>query len=320
MRVLVTGASGFVGRAVIARLAGNVDTSLRGAYRTLPVPPPETLEPVLTGDLGPKTDWRSAVDGVDVVIHCAARVHVMHDTEVDPLAAFRRANVEGTLQLARCARDAGCRRFVFVSSIKVNGESTQPGQPFTEATPPAPADPYGISKLEAEQALFALGAESGLEIVAIRPPLVYGPGVKANFLAMMRAVERGIPLPLGAIDNRRSLVAVDNLADLIAHCARHPAAANEVFLSSDGEDVSTTDLLRRIGHALGRPARLIPVPATLIRAGAALCGRKAMADRLCGSLQVDTGKARTLLGWTPPLTLGEGLRRAAVGLPSTPGR
>jgi len=244
----------------------------------------------------------------------------MNDTEGDPLAAFRRANVDGTLQLARSAIAAGCRRFIFISSIKVNGESSAPGRPFIEMMQPAPVDAYGQSKLEAENALFALAAETGLEVVVIRPPLVYGPGVRANFLAMMRAIYRGIPLPLGSIDNRRSLVAVDNLADLIALCTRHPAAANEVFLAGDGEDVSSTELLRRVGKALGKPARLLPIPVSLFMAIASLLGRKSVADRLCGTLQVDIHKARTLLGWAPPLSLDEGLRRAAIAMNAYPGR
>lgn len=320
LHVLVTGASGLVGRAVISRLSRNPDITLRAAYRALPEHLPAGVSATQTGDLGDHTEWGDAVRDIDVVIHCAARVHVMRDTETDPLSAFRRANVDGTLHLARSAVAAGCRRFIFVSSIKVNGESSAPGHPITEAMQPAPVDAYGQSKLEAENALFALAAETGLEVVVIRPPLVYGPGVKANFLAMMRAIYRGTPLPLGSIDNRRSLVAVDNLADLIALCTGHPAAANEVFLAGDGEDVSSTELLRRVGKALGKPARLLPVPLSLIMSAARLLGRKPEADRLCGTLQVDIHKARTVLGWAPPLSLDEGLRRAAIAMNAHTGR
>ena len=320
LHVLVTGASGLVGRAVIARLTHEADITLRAAYRAIPETLPAGVSATLIGDLGSQTEWRDAVQNIDVVIHCAARVHVMHDTEADPLTAFRRANVDGTLHLARSAAAAGCRRFIFVSSVKVNGESSAPGHPYTETMQPAPVDAYGQSKLEAENALFALATETELEVVVIRPPLVYGPGVKANFLAMMRAVYRGIPLPLGLIDNRRSLVAVDNLADLIALCTGHPAAANEVFLAGDGEDVSSTELLRRVGKALGKPARLLPVPVSLIMAVARLLGRKSVANRLCGTLQVDIHKAQNLLGWAPPLSLDEGLRRAAIAMNAHPGR
>lgn len=312
MRVLVTGASGFVGEAVIRRLQRDGDVAVCGAFRTQPASASEGIEACPVGDLGPDTDWRDALADVDVVIHCAARVHVMHDTEADPLAAYRRSNVEGTLHLARAAVQAGCRRLVFISSIKVNGESTVAGQPFSEASPPAPCDPYGISKLEAEQGLFALARETGLEVVVVRPPLVYGPGVKANFRAMMGWLQRGVPLPFGAIDNRRSLVGLDNLADLVVCCATHPAAANQVFLAGDGEDLSTTELLRRAAHALGRPARLLSVPAAWISAAARMLGRQSLATRLCGSLQVDTAKARTLLGWRPPDTVDEGLRKTAA--------
>ena len=311
MRVLVTGGSGFVGRAVVQRLLLECDVLVRGAVRS-PSPAIGGIEICRVGALGPSTNWVDALSGIHVVIHCAARVHVMNDAEADPLAAYRRSNVEGTLHLARSAVAAGCRRFVFISSIKVNGEATVPGVPFSEASTPAPRDPYGVSKLEAEQGLFALAEETGLEVVVVRPPLVYGPGVKANFQSMMRWLQRGVPLPFGAIDNRRSLVGLDNLADLVVCCATHPAAANQVFLAGDGEDLSTTDLLRRVARALGRPARLLPVPASWLSAAARIMGRQALATRLCGSLQVDTSKARTVLGWLPPDTVDEGLRKTAV--------
>ena len=310
--VLVTGASGFVGRAVIARLAEDSQYRVRSAFRKLPFETEARAEAYQTGDLGQDAGWSEALVGADVVIHCAARVHVIHDAEVDPLVAYRRSNVEGTLHLARAAVRAGCRRLVFVSSIKVNGESTEAGHPFSEESPPVPCDPYGVSKLEAEQGLFALAAETGLEVVVVRPPLVYGPGVKANFRSMMGWMLRGIPLPFGAIDNRRSLVSVGNLADLVVCCATHPAAAGQVFLAGDGEDVSTTMLLRRVAAALGRSARLLPVPSKWICATANVLGRQALATRLCGSLQVDISKARTALGWQPPESLDEGLRKAAA--------
>jgi UDP-glucose 4-epimerase len=238
----------------------------------------------------------------------------MHDGATDPLAAYRLVNVEGTLNLARKAAATGVRRFVFVSSIKVNGEATQLGHPFNADEAPAPLDPYGVSKFEAERVLRALEAETGMEVVIVRPPLVYGPGVKANFASMVRWVERGVPLPLGAIHNARSMVALDNLVDLLMLCIKHPAAAGQTFLVSDGEDVSTTELLRRTAQAMGKKPLLVPVPAAVLELGAALLGKRAVAQRLCGSLQVDIEKTRNLLNWTPPLTLDQGLRKAVEGM------
>jgi nucleoside-diphosphate-sugar epimerase len=257
------------------------------------------------------TRWDAALQGIDVVVHTAARVHVMKDSSEDPLAEYRRVNVEGSLALARQAASAGVRRFIFLSSIKVNGEQTDPGHPFTVEDEPGPVDPYGRSKWETEQALHVLAQETGLEIVVIRPPLVYGPGVRANFLAMMCWLHRRVPLPLGAVENQRSLVARDNLVDLIATCIDHPAAANEVFLVSDGEDVSTAELLRRLGQAIGRPARLIPVPIPLLKGVASVLGKQAVADRLLGSLQVDIEKTRSRLDWAPPVCVDDGLRKTA---------
>jgi nucleoside-diphosphate-sugar epimerase len=235
----------------------------------------------------------------------------MNDTEADPLAAFRQVNVEGTLNFARQAAEAGVRRFIFISSIKVNGEGTSAGQPYTADDVPAPTDPYGVSKQEAEQGLREVAQTTGMEVVIIRPVLVYGPGVKANFLNMMRWLDKGVPLPFGAIDNRRSLVSIDNLVDLIVTCIDHPAAANQTFLVNDGEDLSTTMLLSRMAHALGKPARLIPVPSWLLERGASMLGRKALSQRLCGSLQVSIEKTRTLLNWTPPVSVDDALAKTA---------
>jgi nucleoside-diphosphate-sugar epimerase len=275
---------------------------------------PESVRAVQVGNQSSTTDWSDALQGVDAVVHCAARVHVMHDGATDPLAAYRLVNVEGTLNLARKAAATGVRRFVFVSSIKVNGEATQLGHPFNADEAPAPLDPYGVSKFEAERVLRALEAETGMEVVIVRPPLVYGPGVKANFASMVRWVERGVPLPLGAIHNARSMVALDNLVDLLMLCIKHPAAAGQTFLVSDGEDVSTTELLRRTAQAMGKKPLLVPVPAAVLELGAALLGKRAVAQRLCGSLQVDIEKTRNLLNWTPPLTLDQGLRKAVEGM------
>jgi len=263
------------------------------------------------GAIDGETNWTDALRGVDVVIHLAARVHIMRDKATDPLTEFRAVNADGTLNLARQAAKAGVRRFIYLSSIKVNGDQTLPGQPFTEQDVPAPFGPYAISKYEAEEGLRKLAQQTGMGVVIIRSALVYGPGVKANFQSMMRWLKWGVPLPLSSIHNKRSLVALDNLVDLIITCLDHPAAINQTFLAADGEDLSTTELLHRVAHAMGRSARLIPMPASLLEAGAALLGRRDMAQRLCGSLQVDISKAQTLLGWTPPVSVDEGLRRSA---------
>lgn len=309
VRVLVTGATGFVGAALVPalRARGHV---VRAALRREPAAC-DADERVVVGDLAPGTDWRAAVDGVDAVVHLAARVHVMHDAAADPLAEFRRVNVEGTVALARAAAAAGVRRFVFVSSIKVNGEGTAPGTAYSERDPPAPRDPYGRSKAEAETALRAVSAETGIEVVIVRPPLVYGPGVRANFLRLLAWAERGVPLPFGAVDNRRSLVYVGNLADALVACVEHPAAAGCVFLVSDGEDLSTGDLVRRIARALGRQPRLLPVPAGLLGGLARLAGRGAEADRLLGSLRVDPSALRERLGWSPPHRVDDALAATA---------
>lgn len=267
----------------------------------------EGAECRLVADLGPTTDWRHCLEGVQTVIHCAARVHVMNEHVADPLLLFRQVNVEGTMQLARQAAAAGVKQFIFLSSVKVNGEQTLPGTPFTESSRANPDDPYGISKYEAEQALLALGNTSGMAITIIRPPLVYGPGVRANFLSMLRWVKKQIPLPLASIQNQRSFVYLDNLVSLIQHCIGHTQATNQVFLVSDGQDLSTPELLRECAMALGVSSRLLPFPPVLLRSLATLAGKKAMAERLCESLQVDIGKARTQLGWSPPYTLQQGL-------------
>ena len=306
-RVLITGGHGFVGNALFERLGAEGCDPLRVSRQALG---PGDLA---VGEIDLTTDWSEAFIDCAVVIHLAARVHVMQDTATDPLTAFRTVNVDGTLNLARQAAAAGVKRFVFISSIKVNGESTEPEQSFTEADPPNPQDAYGRSKQEAEQGLRQLSADIGMEVVIIRPPLVYGTGVKANFASLMRAVQRGWPLPLGAVYNQRSLVALDNLVDFIVNCITHPKAANQTFLVSDGEDLSTPDLIRRMARAMNRPVRLLPVPVWALKAGALLLGKGDAVQRLCGNLQVDISKSRTLLGWNPPISVDEGLRRAVGG-------
>lgn len=307
MKLLLTGATGFLGNRIATALHSKPDVNLTAAVRRrTEISAAHIVE---VQDLDANTDWSTALTGQQVVIHAAARAHIMKDEVADPLAEYRRVNVDGTLNLARQAATAGVKRFIFISSINVNGEQTPLGRPFTADDIVTPKSFTGISKWEAEQGLQQLASETGMEVVIIRPPLVYGPGVKGNFASMTKLVAKGLPLPLGAIHNQRSLVAVDNLVDLIITCIDHPAAANQVFLAGDGQDLSTTELLRGVARAMDKPSRLIPVPSSLLMLGAALLGKKAVAQRLLGSLQVDISKARNLLGWEPPVSVEEGLKR-----------
>ncbi|MBC3775838.1 SDR family oxidoreductase [Pseudomonas sp. SWRI99] len=307
-RVLVTGANGFVGEATVLKLlmqqAFQPVAALRGNSRLL------GLCPVVKFDLT-QPEQLPDLTGIDVVIHTAARVHVMNDIASQALESFRKVNVEGTLRLARRAASSGVKRFIFLSSIKVNGEHTSRGQRFRADDLPNPTDAYGVSKYEAEESLRALAHETGLEVVIIRPPLVYGPGVKANFQSMLRWLDTGMPLPLGAIDNKRSLVAIDNLVSLIITCVDHPSASNQVFLAGDGVDLSTSELLSLLSCSLGRPSRLIPVPQYILQWVAKLVGRRGIADRLLGSLQIDIEKNKELLGWVPSSDIDETFRRTA---------
>jgi nucleoside-diphosphate-sugar epimerase len=311
MAILVTGANGLVGSALCAKLRQDAH-SVRGAVR-VQNPQANSCE-FGVGNIDSRTNWRPALANVQHVVHCAARVHVMNESSPDPLSDFRRVNVEGTANLARQAAQAGVKRFVFLSSVKVNGEWTLPDQPFTADDNPAPQDAYGISKAEAEAVLRQIALETGMEVVIIRPPLVYGPGVKANFATMMRWLRKGVPLPLAAVnDNRRSLVALDNLLDLIVLCLHHPAAANQTFLVSDAEDLSTAQLLERMACALSRHARLFYVPRVLLKIAALCVNKLGVYQRLCSSLQLDISKTRQLLAWSPPVSVDMGLRRAAEG-------
>ena len=303
--VLVTGADGFVGGALCEALAA----SARRVRRAVRVARPGLADTVATGDIGPDTDWRSALEGVSSVVHLAARTHVLRETAADPLAEYRRVNLEGTRKLAQMAARAGLRRLVFMSSIKVNGEATE--RPFTERDVPRPEDAYGRSKWETEQALARVAADTGLEVVVLRPPLVYGPGVKGNLLRLMDVVARGTPLPLASIENRRSLVYVGNLVDAIIKAIDAPGAAGRTYFVSDGEDVSTPDLVRALAKALGVRPRLLPCPTTLLKFGAAFAGKRAELARLTGSLQVDSTALRRELDWRPRFTLAQGLVETA---------
>jgi len=302
--VAVTGADGFVGRALCSHLEAH-GVSVRRLQRASG----GEKRAFTVGDIGPDTDWSAALQGIHDVVHLAARVHVMRDRTADPLAEYRRVNVEGTRTLARAAVTAGVARLVFLSSIKVNGESTR--LPFTEDDVPAPQDAYGVSKWEAEQALRQVAHGSAMQLVVLRPPLIYGPGVGANFLRLMRAVAQGVPLPLGAIDNRRSLLYLGNLVDAIRLCLSQPGARGQLFLLSDGDDVSSAQLVHRLAAALQVRPRLLRVPAAWLRTAGRLMGKSAAVERLVGSLQVDSSRFRATLGWSPPFSLEQGLAETA---------
>ena len=311
LNILLTGSTGFVGRALLDQLNLNETVAVKAVVRRKTDDLPSGCTSVQINGLLCDTNWSEALSSIDVVIHTAARVHLINDISSDPLAEFREINTLATLNLARQAALAGVRRFIFISSIKVNGEGTPLNQPYTANDMPAPVDLYGVSKCEAEDGLRKLTLDTGMEVVIIRPPLVYGPGVKANFLSMMHWLDMGVPLPLGAINNKRSLVALDNLVDLIVTCIDHPAATNQTFLVSDGEDLSTTELLCHMSAALGKPARLLPMPAWMLKSGAALLGKRDIAQRLLGSLQVDISKTREILNWKPPVSVDEALKKTA---------
>jgi nucleoside-diphosphate-sugar epimerase len=309
-RILVTGATGFVGRALVRRLVADgrkVCAAVRPASAALL----SEVETVTVADIGPDTDWRAALAGVDAIVHLAARAHVLRDSSADAHARYRAVNTLGALRLAEAAAASGIRRFVFLSSVRVHGDRST-GAPFDESSPLAAEDPYGRSKADAERGLAALASAGRLAPVILRPPLVYGPEARGNFARLVALVARGVPLPLGAVRNRRSLIFVGNLVDAIVRSLDHPAAAGETFMVGDGEDLSTPDLVRRIGRALGKPARLVPVPPALLRLGGALAGRSDDVARLLDDLVVDGSKIRAVLGWSPVFTLDEGLNETVA--------
>ncbi len=312
--VLVTGASGFVGRALVEHLVSLNASEVIAMTRVIPDNPVVGVRYLPVGDLALQTQWSSTLAGVDTVVHAAARVHILNDRSAQSIEEFERVNVIPTLELARHAAAMGVRRFIFLSSIGVNGVQTHSSMAFSEADTPNPRNAYALSKLQAERGLHQISAQTGLDVVIIRPPLVYGPGVRANFSALMHAVKSGWPLPLGAVHNQRSLVALDNLVDFIVTCIDHPLAANETFLVSDGDDVSSAELVRGLARASGVSSRLLPVPTWALWVCAIALGKREFIQRLCGSLQVDIHKANTLLGWVPPISLEEGLRRAVAGI------
>ncbi len=309
--ILLTGPDGFVGRALTRELAKQ-GYRLRLACRTANVATPETGETICIGDIGPNTYWATAVVGCHAVVHLAARVHIMRDMSSDPPAEYRKTNVEGTRRLAQAASLAGVKRFIFLSSIKVNGEATnRTSGPFKDGDSPHPRDAYATSKWEAEQVLREIEQQTDMQVVIIRPPLIYGPGVKANFLELFQLIESGLPLPFGGIKNKRSFLGLTNLVDLICCCLEQEEAAGETFLASDCDDVSTPELGRRIAHALARPARLMPIPEWAMKLGGMITGKTDQVSRLCSSLQIDSSRLSRTLGWVPRCSMQEELARIA---------
>jgi nucleoside-diphosphate-sugar epimerase len=310
--VLITGATGFLGKPLIKQLSNefikkNLFPVLRGGSTLY-----DEFSPIVVDDINSLTDWQDKLQGIDCVIHCAARVHVMNEVDEDPLEAFREVNVRGTLQLAQAAARSGVKRFIFVSSIKVNGESTTERLPYKSSEPSCPEDPYGISKSEAEDGLKELAKETGIDVVIIRPPLVYGPGVKANFAAMLKLASKGVPLPFGCIThNQRSMVYVENLISLIIECIKNPNAANQTFLISDDDDLSTKAFVQGLSKALGKSSFMLPIPNTIFSLAGTLLGKSAIIDRLCGSLQVDINHTKSTLNWQPPFSVEQGFAATA---------
>mgnify|MGYP001555677476 CR=1 FL=1 len=312
MNFLVTGADGFVGNALCQYLLSegkNVSGSLWHEGLSVPV----GVNATVVGDLNSETKWEKVLNGIDVVVHTAARVHVMNEGSVDPLSEYRKVNVEGTAKLAKSAAQEGVKRFVYISSIKVNGELTSDGKPFKVDSDPVPLDPYGISKFEAEEELKKISKDTGMEFVIVRPPLIYGPGVKANFHKMISWVMKGVPLPFGSVKNKRSFIALENLVDFLYRCAIHPKAANQTFLISDGRDMSTAELLKKVAIAVGKRHRVFPFPVFILAAIGMVFRKKDVVSRLIGNLQVDSTPAFSLLGWKPVISIDEALKKVAEG-------
>lgn len=314
MKILITGASGFIG-AHLTRYLASIDHELLVMTRSK-----DAISSIVAGkvkckqvgDISALSNWGPYLKDMDAVIHLANRAHVMHESDANPLALYRSINTDGTLQLARQAAAAGVKRFIFISSVKVNGESTLPGQKFSPVSENIPTDPYGLSKYEAEQGLKEINLKTSMEVVIIRPPLIYGPGVKANFLKMMQWVEKGVPLPLGSITNQRSLLGIDNLLDFISVCLTHPKAAGQTFLISDDHDVSTTELLKEITAAMHCPSRLLPIPHFILEKTLIMLGQGHIAERLCASLQLDISLAKTLLAWKPPYSFRDQMSKTVA--------
>lgn len=324
MNVLITGINGFVGQALTERVIAHGSLRIKGAVRSLQrcnFPARDGVQIFQTGDMNERTDWTEALEGVDLIVHLAARVHLLSDMSGDPLAEFRLVNTAGTSRLAQQAAEAGVKRFVYLSSIKVNGETSDMKgvcsescgdavqKSFVESDTPNPLTPYAVSKWEAEELLLKQSIESGMEVVIVRPSLVYGPGVKANFLRLLDLVWKGVPLPLKSLTNLRSMVSVDNLVDFLVTCVVHPKAGGEVFLLSDGNDMSTPEIVRQLAFYMSKPVRLFPCPVGVLRIVAAMLGKSAQVDRVAGSLQIDIGKARAVLDWSPPFTADDGFKK-----------
>jgi len=306
MNILLTGGSGFLGNALIRRLSLEFQYTVRSMVRKSQSP--EFDEVIVINSLAVGSCFQSELEGIDIVIHSAARAHIMKDEVADPLAEYRKVNVAGSENLASQAAAAGVKRFIYISSVKVLGESTSGKDPYTESMTTTPEDAYGQSKYEAEEALKKIAEETGMELVIIRPPLVYGPGVKANFLSLLKLSKLSVPLPFGLVNNQRSMIYRENLVDFIIRCIEHPNAADQTFLISDGQDLSLSHLIRTIRKAMNKPAWLLPVPVSLFRLAGKVTRKTAVVDRLVGDLQVDSSKAQRLLDWTPPYTIDEGIK------------
>jgi UDP-glucose 4-epimerase len=312
MKIAVTGATGFLGKPLVQALSKQYSSDVIIPVLRNIIPEFECYNSIIVDSIDSSTNWSNKLNGIGCVIHCAARVHVMNDTDEDPLEAFREVNVRGTLALAKAASKSSVKRFIFVSSIKVNGESTTNRARYTSSDEPSPEDHYGISKAEAEEGLKLIAAETGMEVVIIRPPLVYGPGVKANFAAMLKLASTGIPLPFGCINqNKRSMVYVENLISLIIECINNPNAANHTFLVSDDNDLSTKEFVKGLSVGLGKSGFMLPVPNVLFSIAGKVLGKSAVIDRLCGSLQVEINNTKDTLNWQPPYTIEQGFAATA---------